>query len=472
METSGLANFTKSQTNRKQKHIGRVFNRFIVDPNFCNGEGLKHDAQLVRLIIGNKPKASFLRNIWGVKPNKKDAVDLAKFASAVREVYLGESTSQISAKFSIPYTTLQRWRSGGTPNIINTLKSAIDLGKPKLGWKWLSLNLGTHGELKGPIVQMVKKVKNVQEVRDVLVQLKPLEITYKRALQFGLNEDDLTSMKICLFFYLLGVIVGDASKNRRSHRKTSTMEIDLTLSKKHDSNILFGEFVAMCVNSLGLRMNRIGNRPSTRHIPNGAYRWRSQSSLLVRWIFEACLGLREGQKTTYDPIKADWILDAQDNEKLSFIQGLADSDGFNDIQSLEVHIISLSNASFIQTILDSLGITCRREYSTRFGTENVIMRMSEAYGMPVYNPWIMSYRFIELDRLVKAKRYARAAEWPDWLRGEIIRLAEAKKKAREIFDTLLNKYGVLIPCCTVRYFIKTFEGKRLKEEGKDAFCCM
>lgn len=122
------------------------------------------------------------------------------------------------------------------------------------------------------------------------------------------------------------------------------------------------------------------------------------------------MGLREGQKTTYDPIKADWILSAKDDEKVSFIQGLADSDGFNDIQSLEVHIISLSNASFIQTILNSLRITCRREYSTRFGTENVIMRMREAYGLPVYNPWIMSYRFIELDRLVKAKRYAHTAE--------------------------------------------------------------
>lgn len=217
-------------------------------------------------------------------------------------------------------------------------------------------------------------------------------------------------MRTCLFFYLLGVMVGDASKRRRMHRKTSTMDIDLVLSKKHDSNIQFGEFVAMCVNSLGLRMGRLKDRLSSTRIPNGAYRWRSQSSLLVRWIFEACLGLREGQKTTYDPIKADWILSAKDDEKVSFIQGLADSDGFNDIQSLEVHIISLSNASFIQTILNSLRITCRREYSTRFGTENVIMRMREAYGLPVYNPWIMSYRFIELDRLVKAKRYAHTAE--------------------------------------------------------------
>ncbi len=463
MTTSEWTNFVMSLLiNRKREHVRRAFNRFAIDPNFCNEGGLKHDARLVKLIIGDELKALvLLRDIWGVKPNEKDAVDLAKFASVIREVYLGKNTMEISTELSIPYNTVRKWKSGRAPNIINTLKSVIDLGRPKLGWKWLPPSLGTHGELKGSIVQVVEKVRNVREVRDILAQLEPLETTYKRALQFGLNEDDVASMKTCLFFYLLGVIVGDASKRRRSHRKTSTMEIDLALSKKHDSNIQFGEFVAMCANSLGLRMNRVKDRAQTKQVPNGAYRWRSQSSLLVRWIFEACLGLHEGQKTTYDPIKADWILAAQGNERVSFIQGLADSDGFNDIQSLEVHIISLSNASFIQTILKSLGVACRKEYSTRFGTENVIMRMKEAHGLPVYNPWVMSYRLMELNRLMKAKRYAYAAEWPDWLRDEIIRLVKVKRKAREIFDTLLNQYGILIPCDTIRYFTKTSERRRL-----------
>lgn len=93
-------------------------------------------------------------------------------------------------------------------------------------------------------------------------------------------------MRTRLFFYLLGVMVGDASKGRRNDRKTPTMEIDLLLSKRHDPNVWFGEFVAMCINSLGLQMNRVKDRPSSKQIPNGAYRWRSQSSLLVRWILK------------------------------------------------------------------------------------------------------------------------------------------------------------------------------------------
>lgn len=454
---------------RKHEHVRGALNRFAVGPTSFNNGRLKQDARLVRLLTSDEPKASmFLNDIWGVKHDKKDAVDLAKFAAVIREVCLGKNTSEISTELSVPYNTVRRWRSGRGPNITNTLKSVTDFGQPKVGQKWLPLNLGTHGELKSPIIQVVEGVRNIREVRDILAQLEPLETTYKRALQFGLDEDDVTSMKVRLFFYLLGVMVGDASKRRRSHRKTSTMEIDLALSKKHDSNVRFGEFVAMCVNSLGLRMNRVKDRPSTEQVPNGAYRWGSQSSLLVRWIFEACLGLREGQTTTYDPIKAGWIFAAQDDEKVSFIQGLADSDGFNDIQSVEVHIISLSNASFIQAILKSLGITCRREYSARFGTENVIMRMEEAHRLPVYNPWVMSYRFMELNKLMKAKRYARAAEWPDWLRDEITRLVKAKRKAREIFDTLLSRYGVLIPCDTIRYFAKTQKELLGEEEGEDA----
>lgn len=439
-------------TNLDRGNVRKMSNQFAIDPGFCD--------------------ESRLRDIWGVEPNQKDAADLTKFASVSKEVCLGKNIKKISTELSIPYTTVQSWRSGGAPNIIKTLKSAVNLGEPKLGRKWLPLNLGTHGELKSPIVQVVEKIRDIQELRDILVQLEPLEATYKRALQFGLNMDDITSMKTRLFFYLLGIMVGDASIRSRRHRKTSTMEIDLTLSKKHKSNVRFGEFVSMSVNSLGLRMNRLKNRPPSRQIPNGAYRWRSQSSLLVRWIFEACLGLRKGQKTTYDPIKADWILGAQESEKVSFIQGLADSDGFNDIQSLEVHIISLPNARFIQNILKSLGVACRREYSARFGTENVIMKMEDAYSLPVYNPWVMSYRLIELNRLIKAKRYERAAQWPDWLKNEICRLVRARMKARKIFDFLLDEYDTIIPCDTIRYFAKTSERRLSEEKGEDALRCM
>jgi hypothetical protein len=74
---------------------------------------------------------------------------------------------------------------------------------------------------------------------------------------------------------------------------------------------------------------------------------------------------------------------------------------------------------------------------------------------------------MELNRLMKAKRYAYAAEWPDRLRNEVISLVKAKRKAREIFDTILNKYDVLIPCDTIRYFIKTSERRPSKQEGEN-----
>ncbi|HID60266.1 MAG TPA: hypothetical protein EYP46_00200 [Hadesarchaea archaeon] len=101
-------------------------------------------------------------------------------------------------------------------------------------------------------------------------------------------------------------------------------------------------------------------------------------------------------------------------------------------------ISSPSNIDLVQKILNHLEIPCRRKYSARFGTENVIMRMNEAYSSPTYNPWVMSYRFMELNDMVKAKRYAHKNTRPSWLRKEIVRLVEAKKEAREIFDTLLE----------------------------------
>lgn len=76
MTINGRTNFVIDQ---KHGHF-RAYDQLAIDPDSCSGRGPKRNARPVKLLINEELKASMLlRNIWGVKPNKKDAMDLAKF---------------------------------------------------------------------------------------------------------------------------------------------------------------------------------------------------------------------------------------------------------------------------------------------------------------------------------------------------------------------------------------------------------
>ena len=55
-------------------------------------------------------------------------------------------------------------------------------------------------------------------------------------------------------------------------------------------------------------MHRIEDFPRPKNKPHGFYTWVSQASPLIDWLFNVALGLKDGELTTYDPIRADWML--------------------------------------------------------------------------------------------------------------------------------------------------------------------
>jgi hypothetical protein len=79
-----------------------------------------------------------------------------------------------------------------------------------------------------------------------------------------------------LFGFFLGILIGDANKSKqgRGHR-----HVDLTLSKKYETNIRIGEFTCVCAKSFGLRMERKKDLPKPADKPNGFYVWTSILSL-------------------------------------------------------------------------------------------------------------------------------------------------------------------------------------------------
>jgi hypothetical protein len=174
------------------------------------------------------------------------------------------------------------------------------------------------------------------------------------------------------------------------------MNVDLQLSKKHVTNERFGEMVCMCVNSLGIGMHRIADKQPSgatrfgKH-PSAAYRWISERSPLLAWMFSAALGLGWTQTTSTDRIQIEWIFTAPKSIRLRFVQGLADSDA--TVKPSEVVITSVPNADLTTKLLQSLGMTTAHTiYESGIPLRTMVNRRQSA-TLPIFNELVKSYRY-------------------------------------------------------------------------------
>lgn len=194
-------------------------------------------------------------------------------------------------------------------------------------------------------------VNDYRDILNVIRQIRPLESVCREAAQFGLEKAIEPETRMLAFAYFLGVMLGDMSKMRSTNKTGDTMSVMLKLSQSHQSNLRFGDFVSVCLGLIGIRVNRIEDHSevlSSRYRYN-AFRWLSQSSPFLLWIFEQCLGLRQGETTTRDPIRARWLTATPREFRIWFVQGLADSDGYVDLNKHEVGLIVEQINRFLQT---------------------------------------------------------------------------------------------------------------------------
>ena len=294
---------------------------------------------------------------------------------------------------------------------------------------------GAVGRGLGPPILVPDRVNSYRDVRTVVRQLRSLATS---------NVLDHRSSKLdermLAFAYFLGVMVGDMGKYPKRRREYETMRVGLQLSKAHESNLRLGNYVVGCAALLGIRMKRVGDyiRPENR--PYNAYRWRSQSSELLMWMFRACLGMDFDKVTTEVPVSADWLNFAPRAFQKSFVQGVADSDGYVDVNKHEVGIVADPNEFLIGRILERLKIPFRPAIGK--GQATVVMNVMHAHSLPIFNPVVRSYRFELAERLSNATRLQ--GPWPGWLRGEVDRLLSSGASPKEIILTILNRYGVAI----------------------------
>jgi hypothetical protein len=249
--------------------------------------------------------------------------------------------------------------------------------------------------------------------------------------------------------YLLGIMLGDASKRKPSSRPKMFLELQLT--KRHSDNLRLGEFVGLCANAGGVRFNRIADRFVGPRVPYGRFHWKSENSQFIYWLFTGWLGLRLGELTTWNPVNLDWILAAPRYFRVWFLQGLADSDGYVHLENREVHMIVSPNAKLITRILTSLGISCSQ--GTSKGLDLVRISVDDAYHLPIFSPYVKSYRFRFARQLWSAKRLRRGP-WPGWLATRVETLAKRNLSTREIMMDVLREHNLFIRAANVRRHAK------------------
>lgn len=128
--------------------------------------------------------------------------------------------------------------------------------------------------------------------------------------------------------------------------------------------------------------------------------------------------------------------------RVSFIQGLADSDGFVDFSSLQVGIITQPNTELIQKILLSLGIKSIPKLLTRDKLWVLMISYRDAYTLPVFNPVVKSYRYQYVEELFHAKIIS--GHWPKDVVEQVDFYLKEGLRPTEIVKKILYEKNIAI----------------------------
>ncbi len=205
-------------------------------------------------------------------------------------------------------------------------------------------------------------------------------------------------------------------------------------------------------------MNRTKDGMPTKKNKHDFYRWQGQCSALCEWIFDVCFGLKEKENTTYFAIKGNWILNSSENLRIAFLQGIADSDGYVDMGVLQAGLITKSNIALLEKIFDSMEIHHIRKYLHKRTLATAMIHIKNAYSLPIFNPYIKSYRWQLTKKLAEAERLQH--QLPKELAKEVNGHLKKGSSSIDIVKMLLNKYNILVREGSVQKRIRA-----LRKEG-------
>jgi transposase-like protein len=240
---------------------------------------LKIPSELAEL-LSNGPNhvLRFLdERVWGLTATESGAEQLRKFCKFVELHKQGTGVQDIADRLQVHRTTVSQWREfTDKPYLVAAAYAALS-SPTTSDEKLLPLHLDSGGNKQTGWIQVPIQIRDFSDIQKTVTGLAPLPQTYEIGNIFALDESQINSMKLELFAYLLGMMVGDLGKSGGQQSRFSSMHLDLQLSKKHSSNDRFGKFVCLATNSLGIEMRSVRDKPPTGDTklsdnPTAAYR--------------------------------------------------------------------------------------------------------------------------------------------------------------------------------------------------------
>ena len=387
------------------------------------------DQKLFNHVLMNGDALSFADNFRKRgEPLESDLEQYRKFAMVVKMALDGMDNSTIAGRVHVSIGSIRNWIELTTvPRMVHFLKAYLKLGGRPAGHAWLPLEVSHgHGVPIGPFIGIPLEAKSCDCIEAVLRQLRPLQSP-----QTDVNLD-------YLFGFLLGMIIGDASKPRQGggHRHVS-----LVLSKKYDTNLKLGEFTCQCAMAMGLRMHRAKDHPKPSHKPHEFYEWTSQASPLIDWIFNVALGLKDRDLTTYDPVHADWALEAPKEFRLGLVQGLAESDGSVSIASQQVEFWVDPHRGLLRGLLGTFGL---RGFNNRQAFTLANTQAIKSFKVPVFSPQLETIRYKRLELMAGCGKLGKGERLSSELRSEIFRLRQSGLSIPGIIEKIAGSRRLLI----------------------------
>ncbi len=394
-------------------------------------------------------------DFWEVRYDGADIRAYWRYLEILRLTKEGYNAASIER--ILKTNNVSKYVNGQKKSFIANLKTWLErLESPRKGYQWLPIELKPRGKPGTDWIQVPKTIHGFRDILLVLEQRSPTKDALKSFKTFDYKSPrEFIGERSNLFGFLLGVVVGDASKPVKGQSRFPSMSMALTLSKSKPNSLRFGSFTEFCMQaSVGLVMHRIKDAPSSakRFTESECFRWLSHSSPLIGWIFRVCLGLRDGELTTYNPLRMDWLLKTPSSFKAHFLQGLTESDGHVDAGRNHVCLVSSPNTRLLLGVLRSLG--CKPATYKQPPIERIEITTSEAARLPIFNPRIRSHLYQNMLVMANALRFPSRKALPKWFVMQIQEVSPMSSNYSQACLDLARKTGYRVSNQTVKKYSK------------------
>jgi len=392
-------------------------------------------------------------HFWRANYNKEDLVMYNRFLEILKLSKSGLNGEEVGR--SLHMNNVRAYLTGRKRSFLTHLRAELDrLGSPEPDSQFLPLHLKPRGTPAPDWIQIRNDINGTEDIITTLTQLHASWEAFETMSEFGYrSREDLVADRTNLFAFFLGSTIGDCSKPVKGQSRFPSMSIALTLSEAKPNSVRFGQYTSLCAQaSTGLSMHRIRDAESSsyRFTDSKCLRWITEASPLWGWVFHGCLGLKDGETTTHNPVRMDWLPAASMSFKVHVLQGVSESDGWVD-PGMDRHcFVSSPNSRLFSATLASMGVAARIDQQPP--VEIIRIPTEDAARLELFSSRIRSNNFERLRVMSQAisfpPRKATPSEVVNWIQD----LAKEYTTYNDICFELAKRHGVKVSSATVKKY--------------------